>query len=393
VNPAMLQELELLLSEPVPSVIERERDTLEQLLATYRGKVVLFGAGDLGRKTLGCLRTVGIEPLAFSDNNSSLWGTAMDGITILSPERAAKRFGSEALFIVAIWNTRHWYSETSRQLSNLGCEHIVPPSPVYWRFPEVFLPFYAQDLPRKVREQSGDVLKAATLWTDTRSQQEFLQQVRWRMSGEWTFTRPTNAESYFPEDVVRLLPDEVLVDCGAFDGDTIQSFLSHGRSDFRRIFAIEPDSHSFAKLESYIFGLGPELKRKISILNYAVGAERGTVQFVSSGGLDSHASKTAGSGVPCAPISELVDRSIRTTYIKMDIEGAEFDALRGARSVIQRDHPILGICVYHEQQDLWRLPLLMKSMVPDYRMYLRCHEGDGWQTVAYAVPPERAITD
>jgi hypothetical protein len=73
----------------------------------------------------------------------------------------------------------------------------------------------------------------------------------------------------------------------------------------------------------------------------------------------------------------------------MDIEGAEHDALVGARPAIERDAPILAVCVYHSQNDLWRLPLLMKAMVPGYRMFLRCHEGDGWQTVAYAVPPGR----
>jgi FkbM family methyltransferase len=388
---AMHQELERLLTEPVSSVIDREQNTLNHLLEVCRRRVVLFGAGGLGRQTLSCLRNIGIEPLAFSDNNSLLWGNTVDGVAVLPPNVAASRFGPEALFIVAIWNPRHWYSETSQQLLSLGCEHIIPPSPVYWRFPDVFLPFYTQDLPRKVCAQSGDVLKAADLWTDSQSQREFLQQVRWRLNGEWTFERPGNGESYFPKDIIRLLPEEVLVDCGAFDGDTIQSFLMHRRGDFRMIFAIEPDSHSFTKLECYTSSLAPELKRKISLLNYAVGAERGTVRFASSGGLDAHISEDAGSIVPCAPISELVDLSIRTTYIKMDIEGAEFDALRGARSVIQRDKPIMGICIYHEQRDLWRLPLLMKAMVPEYQMYLRCHEGDGWQTVAYAVPPERAI--
>ena len=95
--------------------------------------------------------------------------------------------------------------------------------------------------------------------------------------------------------------------------------------------------------------------------------------------------------VPSFPISELLNPDTRITFIKMDIEGAEFDALRGARAAIERHRPVLAVCVYHQQDDLWRLPLLMKEMVPDYRMYLRCHEGDGWQTVAYAVPPERAL--
>ena len=179
------------LGEPVSSVIERERKTLDRLLDACGRRVVLFGAGGLGKQTSGLgLRTIGIEPLAFSDNNSSFWGTEVDGLRqSFSPKWLQTGSGKEALFIVAIWNPRHWYSETLQQLRAVsGCEQIVPPSPVYWRFPEIFLPFYAQDLPRKVGEQSADVLEAASLWTDARSQQEFLQQVRWRVNGEWTFS-------------------------------------------------------------------------------------------------------------------------------------------------------------------------------------------------------------
>ena len=72
----------------------------------------------------------------------------------------------------------------------------------------------------------------------------------------------------------------------------------------------------------------------------------------------------------------------------MPAEGADLEhTLRAAEP---DDAPILAVCVYHAQDDLWKLPLLMKQMVPEYRLFLRCHEGDGWQTVAYAVPPRRA---
>ncbi len=81
----------------------------------------------------------------------------------------------------------------------------------------------------------------------------------------------------------------------------------------------------------------------------------------------------------------------RVSMIKMDIEGGEYDALLGAKQVIQRDRPILAICVYHSQQDLWRLPLLMRGLCPEHRMYLQSYRGDGIQTVAYAVPPERVL--
>ena len=77
--------------------------------------------------------------------------------------------------------------------------------------------------------------------------------------------------------------------------------------------------------------------------------------------------------------------------IKMDIEGAEYDALLGARKVIERDKPILAICVYHTQNDIWRIPLLIREMLPEHKLYLRAYEGDGFQTVAFAVPPHRTL--
>jgi hypothetical protein len=75
--------------------------------------------------------------------------------------------------------------------------------------------------------------------------------------------------------------------------------------------------------------------------------------------------------------------------IKMDIEGFELEALEGAREVIEKHQPILSICVYHRQNDLWRIPLFIRSLVKDYRLFLRPHDVDGWQLVCYAVPPNR----
>jgi hypothetical protein len=80
------------------------------------------------------------------------------------------------------------------------------------------------------------------------------------------------------------------------------------------------------------------------------------------------------------------------SMIKMDIEGSESAGLVGGRQVIERDQPILAICAYHKQEDIYALPLLMHDINPDYRMFLRTHGGDAIQTVAYAVPPHRIVT-
>ena len=77
-------------------MIDRERHALDRLLEDTGPRVVLFGAGGLGRQTLACLRTIGIEPLAISDNNSRLWGSTLDGIEVLPPRvspRSIRRGG------------------------------------------------------------------------------------------------------------------------------------------------------------------------------------------------------------------------------------------------------------------------------------------------------------
>jgi hypothetical protein len=77
------------------------------------------------------------------------------------------------------------------------------------------------------------------------------------------------------------------------------------------------------------------------------------------------------------------------SFIKMDIEGAELDAIRGARKTIRRDHPVLAACTYHQQDHLWRVPLLLQDVLPEAAIFLRAHRADGFDVVAYAVPPSR----
>ncbi len=389
-NPAMLQELELLLSEPVSSVIERERNTLEQLLTNCGRKIVLFGAGSLGKRSLACLRSIGVEPLAISDNNPQLWGTEIEGIAVLPPEIAAARFGADALFLVTIWTAQHRFVVTRRQLQGLGARNVLPGAALYWRFPEAFLPYFAQDVPHKVYEEAGKVSEAAKLWADQRSESDYLAQIKWRALGDYEGLPAPEEETYFPRDLIRLSPEEILVDCGAYDGDTLRTFIAQSGAQFRSITALEADEISFTRLESYVHTLAPPVSERITLLQSAVASTRGTLCFEHTGGVNSRVSAGGQARVPCVPLQELFDTT-PVTYIKMDIEGSEFDALLGARKIVGRDRPVLAICVYHRQDDLWRIPLLIRQMTPDYKLYLRMYECEGWQTVLYAVPPGRAI--
>jgi len=75
----------------------------------------------------------------------------------------------------------------------------------------------------------------------------------------------------------------------------------------------------------------------------------------------------------------------------MDIEGAELDALKGARQLIAEHRPVLAICAYHLQSHLWQVPLLIQSISDSYRFFLRQQASDGWDLVCYAIPVERLL--
>lgn len=86
-------------------------------------------------------------------------------------------------------------------------------------------------------------------------------------------------------------------------------------------------------------------------------------------------------------IDDVVDPQERVTMIKMDIEGSELEALRGARKTICRDKPRLAVCIYHKAEDMTEVPLYIKELVPEYRLYVRHHSKEIGETVFYAVMP------
>jgi len=73
------------------------------------------------------------------------------------------------------------------------------------------------------------------------------------------------------------------------------------------------------------------------------------------------------------------------TYIKMDIEGAELNALKGAANTIKKNKPRLAICVYHKPEDILEIPVFLSELVPSYQFYLRHHSQYYIETVLYAV--------
>lgn len=381
---------ELLARHSLDALRRREATAFDEAVGPLGGNLVLFGAGHLGRRFLAGLRSLGLEPLAFTDNDRTLWSTTVDGVPVLPPAEAARRFGTSAAFVVTIWRGEGTdrMGERRRQLEELGCRCVVPFALLSWKHPAAFLPHYALDLPHHVLEDAETVRRVFQLWADEASRTEYVAQVRWRL--ELDFDRlpsPVAHEIYFPDDLFGLRDDEVFVDCGAYDGDTLRRFLARRGEAFGGVVAFEPDPANFGRLREWVEGLAPVLQRKIRLHESAVGARRGAVAFSALG----NEASFVGSGsieVASVTIDEALG-SAAPTYIKMDTEGSEPDALAGARTTIARHTPALAICCYHRQDHLWRIPELIRSAADGYRFFLRPHLLEVWDLVCYAVPSAR----
>lgn len=376
-------ELEELLHVDQAGLQARARALADEL-AACPGPLVLFGAGRLGRIVRAGLHRAGVAPAAFADNNQALWNTSLDGLPVLSATEAARRFGAGAVFVVTIYTG----AGVRRQLRDMGLR-VFPSAQLFFRHAHIFLPHAAVDWPERMLPHSAAVRQGLALWADDASREEFIAQVRYRLSLDERLPACLPPETtYFPEDLIPLTATECFVDCGAFDGDSIRSFLERRETAFGRIIAIEPDPGNCGRFRQFVTGLPEALRGRITVHQNAVGSRRQIVRFDATG----TAASAVGSGgtveVECAPLDELL-RGETPTYIKMDIEGAEPDALAGAAEVIARHKPVLAICLYHQQDHLWKIPLQIRSLCRDYRLYLRRYSDDCWEQVCYAVPPGR----
>jgi FkbM family methyltransferase len=385
VNPA--SELAEILSEAPDEARRRERSAFRDLVGDRA--IVLYGSGNIGRRAAAALRDAGTAPVAFADAHRA--GEQVEGLDVLSPDEAAARYGATAAFVVTVHNPGSRYLDIEGPLRAAGAERVVPLPPLAWAYPGDLLPLFGVDLPHKVLEAADQVRAAFDLLADDRSRREFVEQLRWRVAGDPAGLSAAEdlRDQYFPGDLFALVDDEVFVDGGAYDGDTLAVFAERSGGRFSRYLAIEADPANRALLDERIDAL-PEIGSRVDVIPLAVGAARGRVRFTADG-TSSSASPEGELEVEVAPVDELVDGD-RATFLKFDIEGAEPGALRGAAQTIARHRPIVAVSVYHVQDHLWSLPLLLAELAgEDYEFHLRRYAADIFEEVLYAIPAERRI--
>ncbi len=190
-------------------------------------------------------------------------------------------------------------------------------------------------------------------------------------------------DQYFPRDIKEFADnstwgEETFVDCGAFNGDICVQYAKRAKT-YKKIYAFEPDRRNSLQL----------INRNIAnleVVEAACSDIDGTIRFCESeqsGG--SHITEDAQNSneVPCVKLDSVI--TDRVDFIKMDIEGAEIHALKGAEQLIKKNHPKLAISIYHSNEDMLDIPEYIHSIVPEYRMYVRAHTMGIAETILYCV--------
>jgi FkbM family methyltransferase len=363
--------------------LQYDRETVARLLR--RQPVMLFGAGKLGRHILDLLRRAGVQPVAFLDNHRA--GTTIDGLPVWTPAEGARIHGANGVAVTASWRpaTTGGMADMRLQLLSLGCETVIPFPWVLWTFDGPA--HYLWDDPAKLDAEREAIAAAGLLFHDEASRDLFRRQVAFRETADASILPPLATHpQYFPEFLERH-PRECFIDCGAYTGDSLAA-LHQWHPDFAQAAAFEADPATFRTLEKFTQETG--IASRVVCHPFAVGAIKTIVRFSANGGSDAAVTEDGGIEVPAVPIDLMLNGS-NATFIKMDIEGAETQALLGARETIRRCDPVLAICVYHRQGDLWRIPLLMRELLPGAALLLRSYCLDGLETVCYAVPRWRLL--
>ena len=371
-----------------------------EFLRTVKQPVILFGAGNTAEFNLRYFRELGIRPAAFCDNSKEKEGGMIDDLPILPLGTKGDKevpdiyrggvLGKypEAYFYITV---QLYYKEIEKQLlaAGVASEHISK-FDIICQLPweKDCLAFYSQNAERlqKIYDSLGDdesrrVLANRMTFFQTR-QRCLMTDIRGK-------------KQYFEEELINYKKIDTFVDLGTYTGDTIEDFLKISDGNYSRVYGFEPDDKLYETARQNLKDF-----KNIMIVNKGTSDFDGEVKVNGSmGAMQSIEGNVFGENETgdffevCKLDTyfenpQFLSQPHKIGMIKMDIEGAELATLKGAKRVIETNIPILAICVYHKQEDIFLIPeyLYGLSCGSRYKMYLRHYSDNQTETVAYFIP-------
>ena len=356
------------------------KDLWTYLASSSKVKVV-YGMGNGADKILGICEKYGIEISDFFASDGFVRGHSFHGKVVLSYSEAKAKYGAENMIVLL-----SFASSLPDVLTNIykiadECELYAPDVPVSGD--NIFN--------TKFFEENKDKIDAAReLLADEKSREIFNSVICYKLTGDVKFLRYSHSdmdEAY--TKILRAESFEYIADLGAYNGDTLREIKPFA-TRIKEAIAFEPDTRTFKKLSTYAEGEN----FKINCLNIAAWSGEETLFFDGGGNRNSNLLKSDSLEVgKAAKIVEVKANSLdnilggkRVDYIKFDVEGAEKEAIIGAKKTIKAHKPALAVSVYHRSEDIFELALQIHKICPEYKFYMRRREYiPAWDTLLFAV--------
>lgn len=355
-----------------------ETESVWDILQRETRPIALYGMGDGAEKILRVCRERNIEIAGIFASDEFVRGHSFAGYQVKKRSQLEQELG-DFVAVIAFASSR---PEVLALFDDLDRTHTTYAPDVPVADGALFDLAFAQAHGKQL-EQVYDLL------TDDRSRAVFAATVNFKLSGKlhWLRDYTDSRETAFRE-YLKPHGQEHFVDLGAYNGDTIRELLAYTDGSYASIVALEPDPKTFQKLKKYVNQAALD---NIRILNAGAWSESGQLLFGGKAGRNSaltpvmnevsHDTHTV--RIPVESVDHVLDGA-PCTLLKLDVEGAEYQALVGARKTIQRFHPRISLSAYHRSEDLYELPLLLYDMCPEVRIGMLHHPYiPAWETNFY----------
>ena len=355
-------------------ILDKYRSTIEAIEKSKTA--IVFGAQRLGEFVVKNLKASGIGVVAIVDNGKAKHGSIVAGVPVIPLSEI------DDLNVPIVIATTRFSKSISEQLEGEGYKNYLP-------YPVMSLmntKLYPHEIPYiGIQEDfSNNITRHLGLFLsliDDKSRRVHDGLIQYRLSYDARFADEVSDQyerQYFDKDLIAYSPEDVFVDLGGYDGDTVEKYIEFGDGIYKKIYLFEPD-------ESILNRAKIRLKNHGGIEYMQTGAysKDGELRFSASGRTNGFFSETGELVIPVRKLDSVVSED--PALIKMDIEGSEKDALLGASNTIKRAKPKLAIAAYHFAHDLWRLVDVIREINPEYKFYLRHYSETGLESVIYAV--------
>ena len=363
---------------------------MKQTLSAYNGNILLYGAGSSGIAFLQDLKKIGVKPVFFVDSDEKKIGKDSEGLEIISPTDVTSRIKGEFIIIVCINTDGKRYCKSFDEalrmgghhgvydmLHRAGCRNVID----YTWFRRCYSVFSDEKYNAPscsdvnlMQENEDPIAEVFEFLGDDLSRETYEKIIRFRLLDD-SIEVPTLSQSnqYFEERLYHPRKDAVFVDCGAYNGISAEAFFRMQHDAFDKYFGFEPDPENYEKLIGFKEKQKPEIRGKMVLSDRALWDREEMIHLYPLGGPGSFATTDADTINVKTTTIDMALNGDRATFIKMNIEGSEKQALAGAARTIEIFKPELAIAGYHRTDDLWKIPLQIKKYCPEYKLNLRSY--------------------